>query len=147
MFTRWISNWLNGDKSEELVISDDESTLSGLNLKEALDAHDAWKTKLRDELAGDSREPLDVSFIASDCNCVLGKWLYSTGKNKYSELPEYHNAVKAHAKFHICAAEVVIEHRSGNTEKAKKLLETNFRAASNDNQLELVRLFSASKGY
>ena len=145
MLKRWINNWLNGDRSEKLVIADDENILSGLNLKEVLDAHDAWKKKLQDELTGDGTESLDVPHVASDRNCVLGKWLHGTGKKKYAKMPEYHNAVKAHANFHICAAEVVIEHQSGNTEKARELLETKFRAASNDNQLELVRLFSASK--
>lgn len=144
MLRRWINNWLNGDKSEKLIIPEKENTLSGLNLKEALDAHEAWKKKLHDELTGDSIKPLEVAFIASDCNCVLGKWLHTTGKKQFSRLPEYNNALKAHADFHLCAAEVIIEHQSDNTENAKKLLVTKFRTASNDNQLELVRLFSAA---
>ena len=144
MLKKWLNNWLSGDTSEKLVIGEDEGNLSGLNLKEVLDAHDAWKVKLEKELMGKSTTPIDVTVVASDCNCVLGKWLHNTGKKQYSKLSEFKPALDAHAKFHLSAAEVVIEHQSGNAEQAKLLLKQNFRTASNLNQLALVRLFSAA---
>ncbi len=116
-----------------------------LNLRTALDAHTAWKARLEAELSGESDDKLDVSVVGSDCQCVLGKWLHGTGKKLYAKLPEYQSAVKAHADFHLAAAEVVIEHQSGSTETARNLLKSNFRTASNNNQLELVRLFSAAQ--
>lgn len=145
MLRKWLNNWLAGDTSEKLVVGADEGNLSGLNLKEVLAAHDAWKVKLKTELMGKSATPIDVTVVASDCKCVLGKWLHSTGKKQYSKLPEFKTALDAHAKFHIAAAEVVIEHQSGNTEQANLLLNQKFRNASNSNQLELVRLFTAAE--
>jgi len=121
-----------------------EDSLSGLSLKQTLDAHQAWKHKLQDELAGQSPASLVISEVASDCNCELGKWLHGRGKKDYRKLAAYSKAVKAHADFHISAAEVLIEHQSGNTAGARQLLKSRFRAASNLNQLELVRLFSAA---
>lgn len=146
MLIKWLKSRLNGNSDVELVIDPEEAMLSGLNLKEVLDAHSAWKDKLEAELSGASNEPIDVDIIASDCHCVLGKWLHGKGKKDYSKLSEYKMAVDAHADFHQAAAEVVIQHQSGNTEQANQLLKTRFRSASNDNQLELVRLFTAAKG-
>jgi len=140
---KWLNDKLSG-KSSELNISPNENTLTGLNLKDALAAHDAWKDKLNAELSGASKVPIDVTKIEHDNLCVLGKWLYGSGKDKYSHLPEYESARKAHTAFHLAAAEVVIAHQSGNTEKAGVLLKSNFRVASNNNQLELVRLFTVA---
>ena len=145
MLAKWLKSRLKGNSDVELVIDPEEEMLSGLNLKEVLDAHDAWKSKLAAELSGASSEPIDADIIASDCHCVLGKWLHGKGKKDYSKLSEYKMAVDAHAKFHQTAAEVVIQHQSGHTSQAKQLLKTQFRSASNDNQLELVRLFTAAK--
>ena len=145
MLKKWLTSRLKGNADAELVIDPDEEMLSGLNLKEVLDAHEAWKDKLEMELSGVSSEPIDANIVASDCHCVLGKWLHGKGKKDYSKLPEYKLALDAHADFHQAAAEVVIQHQSNHTEQAKQLLKTRFKLASNDNQLELVRLFTAAK--
>ncbi len=145
MLKSWLSRKFGNNSHVKHFIETGEGNLSGLNLKSALDAHDAWKEKLRKELSGENQQPLDVSIIASDCHCELGKWLHGQGKKNFSKLPEYKKALTAHAEFHISAAEVVIEHQSGNDERARQLLNGNFREASNLNQLELVRLFSVAK--
>ncbi len=145
MLKKWLASRLKGNTDAELVTDSDEGMLPGLNLKEVLDAHEAWKNKLEMELSGVSSEPVDANIVASDCHCVLGKWLHGKGKKDYSKLPEYKPALDAHADFHLAAAEVVIQHQSNHTEQAKQLLKTRFKLASNDNQLELVRLFTAAK--
>lgn len=139
---KWLIQKLAG-KDADLVI-DHEENLVGLNLKEALDVHGAWKDRLQVALNGQSNEELDVVVVAKDDQCALGKWLHGPGKQKYSKLPEYDQALKAHAEFHVCAAEVLIEHQSGNTQQANDLLKTRFRSASNNNQIELVRLFTTA---
>lgn len=145
MLKKWLASRLKGNADVELVIDPNEGTLPGLNLKEVLDAHEEWKNKLEMELSGVSSEPIDANIVASDCHCVLGKWLHGKAKKDYSKLPEYKPALDAHASFHRAAAEVVIQHQSNHTEQAKQLLKTRFKLASNDNQLELVRLFTAAK--
>ena len=145
MLKDWLNKMLSGNNNEELIISPEEEMLSGLNLKEVLDTHGAWKNKLENELSGNSNEPIDVTKTAKDHVCTLGKWIYGPGKSKYSTLSEYEPLRKAHADFHLVAAEVVIEHQSGNKDLAQKLLKTKFRSASNINQLELVRLFTAAQ--
>lgn len=145
MLRQWLNNWLAGDTSQKLVIEEEVKDLSGLNLKDSLESHYAWKDRLDAQLSGEDDAPIDVAHLASDCQCQLGKWLHSVGKQKYDKLPEYHSAIDAHAKFHIAAAEVVIEYHSGATDRAKELLNTNFRSASNAVQLELVKLFTSAR--
>ena len=139
----WLKNALAGE-SAPLIVSKEENMLSGLNFSEALKAHEEWKVKLKKELSGSSERRLDVAFIAQDHNCVLGKWIHGTGEKQYSHLNEFKRARRAHANFHLAAAQVVIEHQSGNTEKAQELLKTTFRSSSNTNQLALVGLFTAA---
>lgn len=145
MLKKWLKNWRDGDTTKELEIPQELNTLNGLNLKKALDAHNLWKDKLQLELSGSSLASIDVTTVASDSVCELGKWLHTTGKEKFSKLPEFNKVLEAHKNFHLCAAEVVIEHQSGNTQYASTLLATKFRTASNVNQLELVRFFAANE--
>jgi len=144
MIKHWLARRFGWQGFTDSDLNAIEDRLSGLSLKQALDAHQAWKHRLQDELTGQSPAPLVISEVASDCNCELGKWLQGQGKKEYRKLAEYSKAVKAHADFHISAAEVLIEYQSGNTAGARQLLKSRFREASNLNQLELVRLFSAA---
>ncbi|WP_297577350.1 CZB domain-containing protein [uncultured Deefgea sp.] len=135
----------NDSDNEALVLTSEEENLDGLNLTSALAAHTAWKTRLSNELEGDSAEKLDISLLSQDNQCELGRWLYGEGSLKYSHIPEFNMVCRAHSEFHFCAAEVVIEHQSGAVEHAKSLLKGKFRQASNKNQLELVRFFAVAK--
>jgi hypothetical protein len=119
--------------------------LSGLNLKQVLDAHTAWKERLIKILNGTCEETPDIAVVSQDDKCLLGKWLYSEGNALYGHLPEYESARKVHAEFHVCAGEVLEQHRLGYDEVADVLLKTKFRSASNKNQMLLTRLFVAAK--
>lgn len=141
----WFSKSVAGDETAKLEIEPEEEVLAGLNLKQVLDAHTAWKTKLQNALDGTSAENLDVAVVCQDDLCTLGKWLYGEGKNKYGQLPEYESTRVAHSEFHLCAGEVLMEHQDGNVDLAATLLKTKFRSASNRNQLELVRLFTVAR--
>lgn len=147
----WLQKRLASDDHVELKpthvekVNPDDKILFGLNLTQVLDAHSAWRIRLEAVLKGTSTEELDVSIVAQDSYCVLGKWLYGPGKKSFSHLPEWEVARRAHAEFHLCAAEVLTEYQDDNLEAAQKLLKQKFRTASNKNQLELVRLFTAAK--
>ncbi len=144
MFKKLLGRFLSGNAS----VSDlpQKEKLEGLSLRSALDAHDAWKDRLQKALDGVGEyQMLDTATISQDCHCELGMWLYGPGKKKFGKMPEWEAARKAHAEFHLAAAEVLIEHHSGQTEKARELLSTTFRQASNRNQLALARLFANAK--
>lgn len=138
----WLKARLSGDQTSELILEKGEEELHGLNLKEALDAHEAWNGRLKSVLDGTSTESIQVSEIAQDCNCHLGKWIYGPGKKSHSSYEEYEILRKTHAEFHLCAGEILMEHQAGNDGVADKLLKTKFRNLSNRIQLDLVRLFT-----
>jgi len=114
-----------------------------LNLKKTLVTIDEMKTRLEYELAGIVDEfPMNPADIENDRSCAYGQWLYNTGEILYSDTQEYKNAIEAHSFFHQIAADILYTHQTGNTKKAKKLLKTSFKEASNLNQIELVRLYN-----
>lgn len=135
----------SGGKQEAQALNDGLGELAGLNLRQVMDAHTAWKGRLQKVLDGTSDEDLDIATASEDCHCFLGKWIYSEGKKLYGNLSEYESLRTAHAKFHVCAGEVLTQHKLGNHAESANLLNTKFRSASNRNQLELVSLFTAAK--
>lgn len=141
----WLRRKQNGNNTEELVISPEESEFSGLNIKQVLDAHMAWKTRLHDTLAGTSSETIEVAQVAPDNICVLGKWLYSPGGQNFSQLPEYENLRLTHKKFHLVAGEILVAFNDGKIDTAKNLLKQDFRSLSDRIQLDLVRLFATKQ--
>jgi len=137
MLKRWISSWLDETPHKQIP-----NQPIKLNLKKTLVALDHLKVKLEKELTGTQETPLIAEEIEKDCICDYGKWLYSIGQQQYSKTKEYKNALTAHTFFHQRAADVVYTHQAGNTKKAKKILNTGFKEASNLNQIELVRLYN-----
>ena len=143
----WLLKKLAGDHSAELELSEEEENLSGLNLKNVIDAHFEWRNRLESALDGSSREKYDTTDVEKDNLCTLGKWLYGPGKQLYSKLPEYKELLKIHAEFHICASEILIDHGEGYTEQASKKLDREFNDLSSQIQIDLVRLFTSAKAF
>jgi Chemoreceptor zinc-binding domain len=122
-----------------------EGELAGLSLKEALDAHSAWKERLSKVIEGNSDEKLDFEVVIQDNQCVLGKWIYGEGKRLYEHLPDYEPLRLAHAEFHECAGQALEQYQLGNQVFAERILKSKFRTASNKNQMLLTSLFVAAK--
>jgi Chemoreceptor zinc-binding domain len=122
-----------------------EGELAGLSLKQALDAHTAWKERLSKIIEGTSDEKPELAVVVQDNQCFLGKWIYSEGKRLYGHLPEYESVRSAHADFHVCAGHVLEQHQLGHETFAEVILKTKFRTASNKNQMFLTSLFVAAK--
>ena len=140
-----VASKLSTSKTGQLEAAEPQSNLAGLDLRQVLDAHVAWKGRLQKVLDGTSTEHFDIAKASEDCHCFLGKWIYGEGKSMYGRLPEFESVRSAHAAFHACAGKVLAEHMLGNGDEATHLLSTKFRSASNRNQLELVRLFTAAR--
>ena len=70
----------------------------------------------------DRRAP-DPAVVRSDCNCALGKWLHSDGK-QHSRLKEYGSLLECHKEFHKAAASVVDLINLDRLDAAKASLET-----------------------
>jgi hypothetical protein len=141
----WLRRKQAGDNTAELVLTPEESEFAGLNIKQVLDAHMAWRTRLQNILSGTSDETVEVHQVAPDNLCVLGKWLYSPGGQNFKSLPEFEALRNSHSKFHMVAGEILAAFNSGKTDAANKLLKGDFRSLSDSIQLDLVRLYAAKK--
>jgi hypothetical protein len=139
----WLRRRESGDKAAKLVLSPEESEFAGLNMKQVLDAHLAWRARLENVLTGTAKEVIEVNQIAPDNLCVLGKWLYGPGKQQFGALREYEALRVTHKKFHMTAGQILVDFNAGNLVAANQLLKRDFRALSERVQLDLVRLYSA----
>lgn len=122
-----------------------DGELAGLNLKQALEAHQALKGRLQKVLDGESNEHLDIAIVSQDVHCELGKWLYGNGKKLYGQLPGYEFVRTVHEEFHVCAGEVLSQHQAGLVQDAEALFKTKFRTISNKNQMLLTDFFRVIK--
>ncbi len=141
----WLRKRNAGDSTAVLTFNKDEEELSGLNLKQVLDAHMAWRVRLEAVLNGTSKESLEVSQIAPDNLCVLGKWLYGPGKVVLGTTTQYETLRTTHQTFHQLAGKILADYKRGDKAGAERLLNRDFRRMSDRIQLELVRLYAAKK--
>lgn len=82
-----------------------------MNFDEAVVAHSAWKTKLRNYL-GKPDKSLNPSDIERDDACELGKWIHSEGRQRGAD-PAFLELRQAHANFHKAAASLVRRANAG----------------------------------
>ena len=138
----WLKGTLVGESTAKMEFAHNEQHLHGLDMKAALEAHAAWKTRLEAQIRGDAGETLSVATVAADTNCALGKWLHGDAKAEFADYPEYAQLRKAHSDFHICAGGILSDAHDGNTDAASDSLKKNFRHHSDAVQLALVRLYA-----
>jgi len=96
-----------------------------MNFYEALNAHLAWKLRLRDYIDGRHGEYLEPSHVGCDDGCELGRWIraqYPRLKN----IPEFRRVREQHADFHRCAAEVVQAVNMGDVAAAEQALQQEY---------------------
>lgn len=148
-FLDWIiprrDTWMGSQPaSGGAQVPEEDVDFYGLDLRNELLAHKAWRGQLQEILDGKSSKTLSMDDILQYEACKLGKWLQNEGKLHYGHLPEYQAVCVAHHEFHVCAAAVITHYLSGDTPQALKLFQTKFRSTSNRHQLELVRLFTVA---
>ncbi len=127
-----------------LLFDDQNSVLQGLNVKTALDAHAAWRDRLRGAIIGDAKQPVSVETASSDRQCALGAWIYETGINSFGKMPEFKHLVKTHADFHQCAGHVLETLKNQGVAPATSELNGDFQKASTTVQQDLVRFFTTA---
>ena len=88
-----------------------------LDFYAARTAHLAWRQKIRDFL--DGRQGLTHKEAVSHRDCILGKWLYSSGMKDYGHLDEMQHMEKQHEKMHAIIREIIDMKNSGNAVAAE----------------------------
>ena len=138
----WLKRAGSGETAAPLQIEAHEQHLHGLDMKAAIEAHMAWKTRLEAQIRGDAGETLEVGVVAADSNCTLGKWIHGDGKAQFRHLPEFEQLRAVHADFHLCAGSILSDAHGGDREAATASLKSTLRRHSDTVQLALVRLYA-----
>ncbi|MDE3141861.1 MAG: CZB domain-containing protein [Pseudomonadota bacterium] len=133
----------DGAAAKPLTFGEGEKQFGGLDLKAALEAHSAWKKRLRDVIEGKEAMP-EIGKVARDDLCLMGQWLHGEGKRQFGDLPTYQMLLQTHAEFHLCVGEALSCHASGAHDQTAKL-ERDVRNHSDRVQLDLVRLFVSAR--
>ncbi|MCE5180833.1 MAG: CZB domain-containing protein [Betaproteobacteria bacterium] len=110
-----------------------------MHFDDAIAAHINWKLRLSRYIDGTLNEKLDSATVCKDNLCALGKWIYGDGE-KYKSAPHFESLVARHAKFHLCAADVVKKVDADDKAGAKSLLAGDFAAISRETVSAIMEL-------
>ena len=84
----------------------------------AIEAHVRWKVRLEQYIDGTSTEKLDPNIVGMDNQCLLGKWIYGAGGQKYGSTPLFQEIKEIHTEFHKCSAGIMCQADAGDKEGA-----------------------------
>jgi methyl-accepting chemotaxis protein len=104
-----------------------------------IDAHQAWKQKLRNAIQGGSERNMDPDDVCKDNLCALGKWIYGAGK-AFEHKEEYEPLRVSHAEFHVCAADILRRAKAGDKDDANAMLVGDFFDLSNRTVQHIVAM-------
>jgi methyl-accepting chemotaxis protein len=82
----------------------DHAEVSDFDFGQAVEAHRAWKVRLRQAIAEQTQ--LDADTICRDDQCPLGRWLHGPGGSRWGTRPMFVRLVDQHARFHQAAGSV-----------------------------------------
>jgi len=94
------------------------TNVHGADLSAAKTAHLAWKGKLRAYL--DGKGSLTREQAVSHKDCVLGKWYYSEGMQKYGAMAEMRQLEKPHEELHKLIRSIIDLRESGKAAEAEQ---------------------------
>lgn len=113
------------------------------NFDQAIDAHRQWKVRLRQAISEHAR--LDAETICRDDRCVLGRWLYGEGGQRWGSRPTFRNLLERHAEFHQEAGKVARQINAGMYEDAERLIGSGSRFAGVSTEVSTL-LTQAKRG-
>lgn len=115
---------------------------AGLNFRLAIDAHQKWKVRLENYIAGRSSEELKVDVVGCDDQCTLGKWIYGRGGERFGFSETFYYMKAYHAQFHRCAGDILATAQTGDKESAlRELRGGNYARASEHVRTLLASMF------
>ena len=87
---------------------------AAIDFMAAIEAHVRWKVRLENYIDGSSAEKLDAAIVGMDNQCVLGKWIYGSGGQKYGDNPLFQEIREIHTEFHKCSAGIMCQADAGD---------------------------------
>lgn len=121
----WFKRMM-GQKADEAAPpppADASMEVAGLNFMTAIEAHIKWKSRLENYIQGTSSEDLKVETVCRDDQCPLGKWIYSTGGQRFGSIDTFGEMKGQHALFHQCAGRILETAQAGKKDEAMRLLQ------------------------
>ena len=109
--------------SRSAELADDADEVKGLNFRTAIEAHQRWKVRLADYVAGTSTERLDRQVVSRDDQCALGKWIHGSGGDQFREMEGFRQLQDRHAYFHVCAGKILGLAQDGHKDAALQELQ------------------------
>lgn len=93
----------------------------GMDVDAAIRNHQDLSERLRGWIEGEGKAPLAAGAVSSDHQCALGKWIHGGAVLRYAGLAEFGALRDAHARFHICAGNVLNARQQDNRAAASAL--------------------------
>src|ERR1035437_6357350 len=78
--------------------------------------HLNWIYRIKSFL--DGKKTITKKQAVSQYDCDFGKWLYSSGLNKYKQFPEMAELEKVHESLHTLIRNIVILNKKNNSPQA-----------------------------
>lgn len=118
---------------------DAPANVENFDFDKAIEAHRAWKVKLRKAIA--NQEKIDADTLSRDNVCPLGKWIHGAGGVTFGQHAEFGNLREMHRRFHICAGGVARKINLGGSPDLASLLD----AGSEFSQISTAVITSLTK--
>ena len=134
----WLHTVLRGEEDE--TGPDGGSSLYGLSVAEALQAHRNWIRRFEGALS-QGGEDLNPEEIAHDDRCILGRWILSqkTSRSALARLPLFEELRTTHTAFHKTAS-LLAESVCRKEAQESRLLFEVLRQKSRAIRIALARL-------
>jgi methyl-accepting chemotaxis protein len=92
---------------------------AGLDFESAKAAHLAWKARLNAFLYDNAS--MTKNEAVSHHDCILGKWYYGEGLQKYRHIPEMKALEAPHERLHGLIRNIIEKKNSGKEQEARTL--------------------------
>jgi hypothetical protein len=126
-----LLDFLTGGK-ERKELAGKKAAAAQLSFDDVIEAHERWKERLLSIVEGTSQEltSLDIENVRRDDKCALGGWIHGIAKDKFSKDGNYLELRDEHARFHICAADVIEHVEKRRPAYTKTIIEGEFSRRS-----------------
>ncbi len=104
----------------EQIVRFDAAAGGGFDFSRAKAAHLAWKDRIRAYLDGDD-QAISRQQAVSHRHCVLGKWYYAEGLEKFGDIPEMRALEAPHERLHAVIHSILDAKESGRMTEAEQL--------------------------
>ncbi len=138
----WVTRRLSGQNVTGFE-PDTRTTMPGLPLVDAVEAHLAWVGRLTDAFRNHRDDELDENALGVDNMCILGKWIYSE-EPTLGRYPEYELLRETHAQFHLLVKRIISDHKRGYMLESIKALDHDLPKRSREVCLKIAALASAA---